>query len=257
MPGDVRIPVTKPPVFASARLAYSDTIRAVRAMPAMMLAAVIVSATNTLADWAFGLSLPETAPMGKVLLIKLVVIVAYSVLFAPVLIAIFRFIILDDVTRRYTLNLNDPRFQLFCGWSITFLLIAEGLGLVTRVLGIEGDVGIALDGLSVLATFVIGVVAILLLPAIAVDAPSATLRNALADVRGSFWHVFGILCLVMLPVLAVFLIVLAMNDEVAKVTTFDLTVVWFAGLAIELLVAAAASRLFEALANRLRSPAGR
>jgi hypothetical protein len=248
--------MAKPSVFATVGFAFSDTVRAARAMPVLVLVAVIVSGAHALADWMFGLSLSDTALTGKVLLIKLVLGVAYAILLAPVLIAIFRFIILGEVARGYTLDLNNPRFQLFCAWSIALFLLTEGLGLVPRVLGAESDIGAALDWLLVVAYFAIAVGLTLLFAAIAVDAPGATLRNTLSDLRGSFWRASAILLLILLPILVVFLIGMIGLTEIAKIENTD-AVLWFATLAWELLWTAAAARLFVALADRLRSPASR
>jgi hypothetical protein len=246
--------VAKPSVFATARLAFSDAIRAMSAMPALALAAVIVSGARALADWTFGLSLSETVLTGQILLLKLVVGVAYAILLAPVWIAIFRFIILDEVARGYALDLDNPRFRLFCAWSVVFFLLTEALGLVTPVLGIEGDMAIASDSLPVLAYFVVAAGLALLFPAIAVDAPGAMLANALADLRGSFWRVFGILWLIALPALAAVVIGLAMTDVISQINA---VIGWLATLLFELVWTAAAARLFLVLASRLRSTVSR
>lgn len=246
--------MTKPRVFATVGLGFSDTIRAGRAMPILTLAAVIVSGGNALAEWMFGLSQSDAALTGKVLLAQLVGGVAYVILLAPVQIAIVRFVVLDEVTRGYTLDSNSHRFQLFCAWSIVLFMLAFAVSILTRVHGFEGEIGTALDWSLMIAALALSIGMALLFPAIAVDAPGATLQNAFADLRGSFWRAVGIFVVTAIPTLAVFLAGMIAILEIAKIDGYE-AIGWLMMLSLELLWTAIAARLFLALADRLRSPA--
>jgi hypothetical protein len=106
----------------------------------------------------------------------------------------------------------------------------------------------------------------LIFPAVAADAPGATLRNAIADIRGSFWRALAVLSLTFLPFLIVILIVLVVTAFALTSATSDTSTVantistivnpiWsFAIFCSGLVWAAAFGRLFLALADRLRSP---
>jgi hypothetical protein len=245
--------MAKLPVFATVGPVFSDTIRAARAMPVLVIAAAIVSGAHTFSDWA--LTSDEAGSAGNIAFIKLAVSVAVTILVAPVLIAISRFVVLNEVTGGYALPLSSARFQRFCAWSVALLLLTELLALITPALGIEGDAKTAAEIVLLLVSFAVAVSLTLLFPAIAVDAPGATapgatLRNSLADLRGAFWRIFAILVLVALPILAVaFSVMWAVEDSIV-----DLVTRWLAALLLELLWTAASARLFLTLADRLRSP---
>ena len=46
-------------------------------------------------------------------------------LLAPILIAIHRFIILDEITKTYAVPLGEPAFRKFFGWLFAFEVLAE------------------------------------------------------------------------------------------------------------------------------------
>ena len=222
-------------------------------MPVLVLAGLVVSGANVLAD-----RLPSLDdPTGEIM-VTLIVGVAITILLAPVQIGVFRFIIRDEVTRHYALNLNTMRFRRFCAWSVGYWLLIALLSRIPSGLGLEDDAKKLCEIAMLSVTFAIGVSITLIFPAIAADAPGATLRNALADLRGSFWRAFAILMLVVLPVLAV--LVLATwraLERTDKIEGDNVIAVlgWLGFLLSELLSVAAAARMFQALAARLRAPA--
>jgi hypothetical protein len=178
--------------------------------------------------------------------------VGSAILLAPIFIAVLRFIILAEVTQRYAFDIRDPRFQAFCGWSIAFVLVNElPISLVSGYT--EGDLQVALWLTSRAAAFLFFPAVALVLPAVAVGARDVTLRNAFADIRGSYWRVVAIQALIYFPFLAATLV----SNEVSETSTVRTAIyalVWFYS---ELVWTAATARMFLALANRLRSPAGR
>ncbi|MBZ0146343.1 MAG: hypothetical protein K8F62_02225 [Pseudorhodoplanes sp.] len=243
-------------MFATVGRAFFDVVRAARAMPLLALAAVIVGALYALAHWVFRLPASDSALTEQTLLLQFAVDVARAILIAPVLIAVFRFIVMNKVTRGYALDVGHPRVRRFCAWLIVLAMLTLASSLTTQISGIEGGLSTAVDLLLIVAAFGVVVALALLFPAIAVDAPGASLRNAMADLRGSFWRAVGVLCLITLPVLVLFFIVLIGAEAVAEIDAIQL-VGWIPVLCWELLWTAAASRLFLALAERLRSPVSR
>jgi len=57
--------MAKPGVFATVGLAFSDMIRAARAMPVLVFAAVIVSVAAACTDVLFDIPATDTDPGGK------------------------------------------------------------------------------------------------------------------------------------------------------------------------------------------------
>jgi hypothetical protein len=186
--------------------------------------------------------------------------VASAILVAPIFIGIFRFIILNEVTHRYVLDVRSARFRVFCMWSIAFNLTTGGLLSVTSAYA-TGDLGVALWYASFGATFVLLVVFVPILPSVAVDAPVATLRNAIADIRRLFWRVFAILALTYLQFAAVLLLFLAVMVSANFAFGYELfensivmaLITALVALCCELIWVAAAGRVFLALASDLRS----
>jgi len=180
--------------------------------------------------------------------------VSYEILLAPIFIAIHRLIILSDITSSYAPNLKSPRFLTFCGWAIAIFLLVEIPWSIARVF-VPDDMRSALEWAAWVWGFLIMAGLILLLPAVAVDAPGATPRNAIADTRGSFWRIVAIVVLTMLPVVAVAITAAwGLYFLLEYTSTIETAVFSLAGSVATLVLTAAAARLFLALADRLRSP---
>jgi hypothetical protein len=114
--------------------------------------------------------------------------IVYYALVTPFFIAVHRFIVLGEVTRGYRLDWRQRRYQLFFGWAFAVYLLSELPMLMGKL---PGHWMITL--LAVTMT-IFGWVAffrsIILFPAIAVDAPGATLRQAFEDTSGHGWFAF-------------------------------------------------------------------
>lgn len=241
--------MAKPRVFATAGLAFSDTVRAARAMPTL----TAVSSAAAIGYALFNHVAPRDGEPGG-LLVGLV----SAILMTPIFIAVLRFIIMEDVAPSYRLDLNDARFRAYCAWSFALYLVVQlPTSLATAYL--EGDQrGLAAVAWIVVSTAVT-VWSILIFPAIAADAPGATLRSALADLRGSFWRVLAVLWGTYLPFLIVawtpYFAYFALRSEASDSSAVADTISSVAVFCSELVWAAASARLFLALADRLRSPA--
>lgn len=247
--------MAKLPVFATVGLAFSDTVRATRAMPVLAAATAVVGVGYFL----FASFAPSDSEPGG-LLSSLGFGLASAIFFAPVLIAVYRFIIVNEATLRYVLDVRNARFQAFCGWSIAFFLVA-GFPASIVFAYVDGDLGTILGTAGAIAGFPIIAAFALVLPAVAVDAPNVTLRNAIADIRGSFWRVAAILTLTYLSLVAlagIACLVLAVvaywafEYETSERSTG--AILSLASLCGEPVWAAATARVFLVVADRLRSP---
>jgi hypothetical protein len=240
----------KPKVFASAKHAWSDVFRAISAMPALILGAVALGL-------AFGaLDVVLTRWTGRVpetfgaLAVTIVVRALWAFLLTPLYLAIHRFIILDERAPRYALNAGQPRFQRFflCTLAIYALWIVPSLATVT--LGQSGA-GLALSALLMLIGLFISTRLIILFPAIAVDAPGTGFRNAYDDTQGSFWRIFAIVLITMLPITAVVVAAVLKLGEFSIVARLSGAVLSILNVALAIAVA---SRLYLALGVRVGRP---
>src|SRR6266436_3609118 len=134
----------------------------------------------------------------------------------PYAIAVHRFIILGEKTTSYRIASTEPRFRRFFGWSLVFLVLSSATQQ-------SFDVDVVLGGpvlaLAVLA-FVFAIRAIVLYPAVAVDAPGANWRQAIADTRGHAWRILFIILGAILPLVILALIVWLLVAGVGHVGPF-------------------------------------
>jgi hypothetical protein len=247
------------PIMRAVGMAYRDALGVTRVMPGLVLIAMAVLLAVNITD-----TLTTSYVQGRAiaaLLREVGIRVAESFLLTPFLIAVHRFIILGEVTPRYALEPRSPRFERYFVWSLLLWIIAISAVLLVRPLT-EG-VSMAVAAAMVLAALAIvtfvNLRLTLLLPAIAVDAPGATAANAFAATKG---HVVAML----------FIFVLAVLPPISVVTTLALGLLLWSpksmddgglspgslALAVLLplvqvtvyaLLAAAASRIFQALAD--------
>jgi hypothetical protein len=127
-------------------------------------------------------------------------------LMTPYAIAVHRFIILGEKTMSYRIAPAEPRFQSFFGWSLALSVLYNAPAAFEVLPGptiLKGILEVALG----IAAIVIGIRAILLFPAVAVDAPGANWRQAMADTKGYAWRIFLIIVLATLPFVIVAVIV--------------------------------------------------
>ena len=173
-------------------LAYRDTMRVLSTMPQLLLIGLIMSIAFALGPNLVLNEKPESSFAS--LLVAFASIAVWSLLFTPFLIAIHRFIIRDEVTTDYVIDPREPRFQRFFAFSMLLFALVYVPALVMLQEGLLA----AIHPLAILAIlmfvlvmlFVLPLRMSILFPAIAVDAPGATLANAIHDTKG---HAFGIL----------------------------------------------------------------
>jgi len=220
---------------------------------------------------------------------QILLFIAQGFLLTPVAIAMHRFVLLGEVAQRYTISFS-PRFLRFFAFSVAFQILIAAPSLlswaVTRMTGPENWIVWSVISYGSLTVAMIAALRLLILfPAIAVDAPRASWRNAMADTKGHTWRVFFVVLVTAIPILGLrsalpnFLVYVwqglqtlvdkiwcfVSNEKIAcsapgfiSNLTFPITDLTFtiAFAAIEIFslsaYAAVASRLYAAFANRLK-----
>ena len=258
----------KPPIIGTAVMGWRDGLGAINAMPAVagltLLILLVISALSAQL-------MPGPAPVGlEVLLIVEGIIAGIIQAFAvaPLAIAVHRYVLLGEVTPRYALDPSSSRYLRFVGFAIlaNFLMAAPGLimALTTATAG-ESTAVTAMAGVLTTVFTIIAVIVILrraiLFPAIAVDAPGASWSNARNDTMGNSWRVAFILLCVMLPVIALsllpyFLLMWPPREATAGGRIAFAIVSALLQIVSICTLAAVASHLFRALADRLAVPPG-
>jgi hypothetical protein len=243
------------PIMRGVVLAYRDIVRVARAMPRLAGAVLVILLTFNLLEIVIPRSWFELP------LAEFVFGAARGFLLTPFLIAVHRFIILDEVTPRYILAPLAPRFLRFFGWTLVPALVLAAGSIIQYLLS-AAELPARAVSLGAGVALIVGVFVILrlmiLFPAIAVDAPGASARNAFADSKGFFWDMFFICLVAMLPlvVLTMLLVVLEVPLELrgtapALWTVLEVTDKTVVELVAYPLYVAIASRIFHALGERV------
>lgn len=247
------MPMDKLPIWAPVTTGYKDALNACNAMRGLAVYAALIALLGN----AAGAVMPvrELDNLALSLGLGFVMNAAQNFLLTPIMIAVHRFILLEEVTSNYVLEPRRPTFRAFFGWLMALSVLSL---LVSSLVSIAPLPSFALAGLFMAGTIFIVVVSIrlaILFPAIAVDAPGATPANAWADSNGHGWRIFIIFALAAVPL---FLIVLLLakpfgldtqhfgGKTVLMTAVSAITEAFFVVLSV-----AIASRLFQALADRL------
>jgi hypothetical protein len=173
-----------------------------------------------------------------------------TIVLLPVEIAIYRLLILGEASS--TAWASSPvRWRRMVGWTIVLwalMTLPKYLSDLTQSVAA-----------NIIATTVVVVVIIalwvrfaILFPAIAVDAPGASLGNVWADTRGRTWLILKTYLIVLLPLLAVVVVAGLISDRVnvpARLGTLgDSTFEFLANMAL----AVAAARLFDWIGHQVK-----
>ena len=198
-------------------------------------------------------------------IITLVEAALRALLLAPVVAAIHRFIIRDNITKAYTLPLADAQFRRFFGWLFALELIG---GFPLDFLGWMQAFDVSLGASTVafavalVAAFALMLRLVVLPPAIAVGAPGARFTQALADTRGYSLRIFAIFVLALVPWLALggligMVLIRHGSEETGSAAAMAGIAVGGVIQTITLtLMAVIASLVFIALAAQVRNPGG-
>lgn len=204
-------------VFDAAEQGWRDALAAIPRMPVVLGVAVIVilalgalplgpdTITNPSPDQLFWFRVHSD-------IAKILFLIAHSFLLTPVAIAIHRFVLLDEVTRRYEIGFS-PRFLRFFFFSLMFQIVIIVPGWVGRIAAwIHGlEDGLARSVIfypsllaAVLASVFVAAVAalrmLILFPAVAVDVPGAGWRNAMTDSKAHTLRIFFVVLVTAIPI---------------------------------------------------------
>lgn len=247
-----------PPIFDTVLQGWRYAFAALSRMPGVLGVAMLVLLALNVATIPL-LPGPQEEPSPGTQIIGFLIGIVQGFLLTPVAIAMHRFVLLGEVAPRYALNPSEPRFMRFFTFTVVYQLL---MGVPSSLMSIAGKTQTVAGGVLAFLFFVLLIVAIIvslrlliLFPAIAVDAPGATWRNAMADTKGHTWRVFFIVLLTSIPMLALAVplyFLLGWPDGPSFTGGIVLSAVQsVAGVLGLCAFAAVASRLFAALSNRL------
>ncbi len=247
-------------IVNAAVAAWQDALALRGRAPNLFLMAIAALAALNVVYFVLLFGLFSIGPSIFGFIIGLIYAVAEGFLLTPLAIAAHRFLLLGEVNDSYRLDTQDPRFMKF----FTFL---GGLAVVLFVPRLVGDLfssPYGASGFGRLVGLILSVVAavilvrnVILFPAVAVDAPGADWRNAMADSKGHSWRIFFILLCVTVPAGIVAAILMAIFFLLPLIGWIIVAAIQAAfGVFIVAATAAAASRLYVDYAQQLGRPAG-
>lgn len=180
----------KPSLVALLQIVCMDVVRALRAMPHVLVTAFLI----VLADTVMRVTIDAAYQRQGASLIALTFSLAFAFLLVPYMIAVHRFVVLGEVTTHYRVEPQLPRIMRYFGSSIILAMLAAVPAAIAGALARSTELE-TWQVAAIVVAFVIGPMILwlrmtILLPAIAVDAPSASWTNAFHDARG---HATGIL----------------------------------------------------------------
>ncbi len=192
------------PILRTLAAAYRDWWRALYVLRTLTVSAILIIVAFAAVEEFVPQRLWDQNLIGHAL--DLADDAIWALLLTPIVIAVHRFVIQDVVTPGYTLPLRDPVYQRFFVWLFALKVLS---GLPFDLLGamqtLEWPLWASTLGLVVALVAAIGLSLRLtiLLPALAVQAPGATVSHALADSKGQGLRLFAIFFLALIPWVAV------------------------------------------------------
>jgi hypothetical protein len=227
-----------------------DVFRAFRAMPRLTVVVALLLALQTALEYAAADIIPESSLLGFHIFS-----IVYYALFTPFFIAVHRFVLLGEVTRGYRLDWRGRRFQLFFGWAFAVFLITR---IPSWLFSLSTYWPVRLFAwFSLIVSIVVLLRSMILFPAIAVDAPGATLGYAFEDSRGRRgWLILRQVVVAYVPsvlfVMAAAVVGAFVPHAASAVQTVTLALVMFFWMTLAVVVA---SRLYLVLGNHLNRAA--
>jgi hypothetical protein len=248
----------KLPIWGTLGAAYREWRRMVPALRPLVLNAFLIVLAISALDEFIPARLAEQQLLGTA--ITLVEAALRAFLLTPILLAVHRFIILDEITKAYAVPLGEPAFRRFFVWLFAFEVLAglpfDFLGLLEAL---NVTVAVTVAGLiaALIAIVALMVRLSILPPAIAVEAPGAQISAALEDTKGWGFRILAIFFAAIIPWLAVDLAFFALIGRGIAGTGSAASIVGlvFGGLlqtAVLTLMAVIASLLFIALGTHVR-----
>jgi hypothetical protein len=246
-----------PSVRQAAGRAWHDALAVLQRLPGLATTALAIVVAIGLGGSLLrtnAAGIPESSTP-----VEIVAQILQAFLVTPYLIAVHRFIILGEVAHDYGAGFRVPRFRRFFAWSLA--LAALWWAALTLAGLPKGLAGVVVLVPVVAAAMVVSLRLIVLFPALAVDAPGASWRNAISDTKGHAWRIFLIFLLASLPIfiadVAVLVVALQTGifDGKTLSRTWMLAGTMLGGVAEFLyltLAVAIASRLYESVGKRLK-----
>jgi hypothetical protein len=248
------------PILRAVGAAYHDAWRALLAMRTLVLcAALIILAVKVVEDFV---PMRAWSGAGQGHLLSFLLGVVESFCLTPIMIAVHRFIILDEVTPGYVVDPGEPSFLAFFVWFIAFSLLRDAVFATQEFLTAIGFSVKTAAGPALMVLIVLAIVSLrltILFPAIAVKARGANASNALADSKGHVLYIFAIFLLALLPTLTIALSVTFLIGRGQMIPGTPAAMLGLVGssaiqTAVLILSVAVASHLFQALGSRLLRP---
>jgi hypothetical protein len=245
--------MSKLPILKPVTTGYRESWLAIRMMPVLAGFAFLIIAVNMM-EYIIPAGVAEDAVLAN--LVSFAVTAAQSFFVTPIMIAVHRFVILGEVTTSYVLEPNQRVFRAFFGW----LLALSVIGLFAVMLFAPNALPASLSLAIVLIVMVLMIVVTLrlsiLFPAIAVETPGATARNAWADSKQHTFSIFLIFLLAIVPLVigalfVLFPFVLGDDGQGAALGLPAMIIMSVVQMFATILCVAIASRLYQALADRL------
>jgi hypothetical protein len=140
-------------------------------------------------------------------LLRDVLEVTRDVLLLPFDIAIYRLLILREITSQYRFAIFDTRFQRLLKWTIGLWLVTSLPPDVVNLLNSSEAINGIASAIFLVMSVAFTIRLVILFPAIAVDANGATLESTLADTRGRSWLIVKAFCIVFVPLLLATIVV--------------------------------------------------
>jgi hypothetical protein len=269
----ITISDTRPSAIRIALAGWRDALRAITHM--MLVAGVALLLTLVLE--AAIQSLRAYSPTIELVVLPLYW-VAQSLVLIPLAIAVQRYVLLEEVTPRYAIDLSDRRFRQYFGFAVRL----QGLWLILWVWFFAGhfvfgwpplpgepiapgaaeNLGwILLAGFAgpMLTCFVILTITVsvaILFPAVAIDAPAAAWRNARNDSEGHISRMFWAFALGLAPIAP--LDIIFTREYAVSHPAFEVVAVVWSAVKSVLIVsafAAIASTFYVAYGKRLKRAA--
>ncbi len=237
-----------------ARRAFEDAAPCLRAMPLVILDTVLLATLLSVASAAALPALQLSAPFRALIEVLLTAIVL-----APMSVAVYRFVLLKEMTPRLGDALRAPSFGRFLRASlvVSFLTLAGYLGGALASEAIAPPLGTMVFFFAFAATTLLTVRIALLFPALASGAPGAIWPRAVADSAGHGWRIFFALALCSIPFLFAGLPLDGLSREVAPLRPVGMILSFLAAIlevSWTLVLAIAGARMYQAVGLRLRKP---
>ncbi len=233
-------------------MVWRDARRTLTAMPALAAAVVAIVVGLGLIESLLA-ARHESGELAASFLSSLV----QALLLTPYLIAVHRFVILGEVTKRYALTVGDRRFQRFFGWSVILTLISFA-PLFLGLLPFPPEYRWVVLLISIAIAIVVAVRITILFRAVAVDAPGASWRNAMADTAGFAWRIFMTSLITVFPCLLVAAVVMSVADPAAPGITIakllGAVAIGILAAVMAAMLVVVASRFYEWLGDRVGRP---